>query len=280
MSSPMSSMNGWIERLYQPEYIGENRCIPCTIVNVLIAAVIGVVLGVASVPLGVLAFLAGLAVIYFRGYLVPYTPTLTKQYFPDRVLRWFDKEPAQIETPDDWDDIDVSKVLAEMGVVTECEHADDLCLERKFQSAWRRQIEELRESDRDSRRQELAELLDLDDDAAINEYGTTAAIVKVDGNQVGQWESDAALIADLAADKTLRTWDVDWEQYHVINRSQLLNSLRMFLEQCPACDAPVSIGQETVESCCRSRDVAAVTCTDCGARLFEVELTEDMQAQL
>lgn len=277
----MSSMEGVVKRLSQPEYVGENRCVPCTIVNVLIALIAGVALGIASLPLGVAAFLVGLVVIYFRGYLVPYTPTFTKRYFPDRLLRWFDKDPVGHEmASEDWEqDIDVSEVLFEMGVITECEHADDLCLDSSFQTAWRRQITALQDSNRDDRRQEIVELLDLDDDAAVNEFGNTAAIVRVDGNQVGQWESDAALIADLAADKTLREWDVDWEQYHVVNRSRLVNTLRMFLEQCPSCDAPVSIGQETVESCCRSRDVAAVTCNDCNARLFEIELTDEMQAQ-
>jgi hypothetical protein len=271
-----------MDRLTQPEYTGENRCTPCTVVNVVIAALIAAALGLVSVPLGVVAFLVGLGVIYLRGYLVPYTPALTKRYFPDRVLRWFEKEPVDDGTMDgDWEqDFDVSAALLEIGVITECENVDDLCLESTFQTAWRQQITDLRESDRDDRRREIADLLDLDDESEINEYGHTAAIVQVDGTQVGQWESDAALIADLAADRTLREWDVDWGTYHVVNRSQMLNTLRMFLERCPSCDAPVSIGQETVESCCRSRDVAAVTCDACAARLFEIELTDQMQAQL
>jgi hypothetical protein len=284
MSSSASSIGGLLERLYQPEYTGENRCTPCTVVNVVIAAGAGVVLGLASVPVGVAAFLVGLATIHLRGYLVPYTPTLTKRYFPDRVLRWFDKAPQAaadrgVDTAEP-EDIDVSTILLEMGVIAECETVDDLCLDPAFQTATREEIADLRESDRESRAAEIATLLALDADHEIDEYGTNAAIVTVDGTHVGQWESDAALLADLAADRTLRDWDVGWEQYHVINRSRMLDTLRMFLERCPACDAPVSVGQDTVESCCRSRDVAAVTCDACGSRLFEIELTEEMQAQL
>jgi hypothetical protein len=280
-------MDGLTERLYQPEYVGENRCTPCTAVNVVIAAGLGAVLGLASVPVGAAAFLLGVAAIHFRGYLVPYTPALTKQYFPDRVLRWFDKAPTEgavereaTAATDEPDDVDVSATLLEMGVIAECEDVDDLCLDEAFQAAWRREVADLRESDRDGRRAEIAALLDLEADHEIEEYGRNAAIVSVDGTHAGQWESDAALLADLAADRTLRDWGVGWEGYHVVDRSRILNTLRMFLERCPACDAPVSIGQETVESCCRSRDVAAVACDDCGARLFEIELTDEMQAQL
>jgi hypothetical protein len=48
-----------------------------------------------------------------------------------------------------------------------------------------------------------------------------------------------------------------------------LSGLRLFVETCPVCDGRVSIGEETVESCCRSYDVVAVACDDCDARLLE-----------
>jgi hypothetical protein len=35
------------------------------------------------------------------------------------------------------------------------------------------------------------------------------------------------------------------------------------------CAGPVSLGQDTVESCCRSYEVVAVSCSDCDSRLFE-----------
>jgi hypothetical protein len=40
------------------------------------------------------------------------------------------------------------------------------------------------------------------------------------------------------------------------------------------------MGQETVESCCRSREVIAVGCESCGDRLFEATLTDQLQAEL
>jgi hypothetical protein len=272
----MFSRLGLVDRLRQPEYVGENRCIPCTMVNLLIALVLAGATALVAPPLGAGVLVAALAAIYLRGYLVPYTPTLTRRYFPDRVLRWFDKEPTvrDVERPEDVEDIDVETLLYEAGVVTECEDVDDLCLEPAFQRAWRDEIEALRA--KDSLRGDLLDLLGLDGEHDLEEYGDGARVVRVDGQHVGQWESDAALVADLAADEVLAGWDDDWADLHVVNRSEVLGSLRLFLERCPNCDAPVSIDQDRARSCCRAIDVAVMTCEDCGARIFEFRLDEEL----
>lgn len=84
-------LDDFIERLKQPEYTDENRCPPCTAVNLLIAAAIAVVAGRRNRGVGILVFLGGAALIYLRGYLVPGTPELTKRYLPETVLAAFGK---------------------------------------------------------------------------------------------------------------------------------------------------------------------------------------------
>lgn len=81
------------EAVRRPEYTGENRCLPCTVVNVLIATVLGAVVSKRSRLGGAAVVAVSLASIYLRGYLVPGTPELTKRYLPRAVLRWFGKEP-------------------------------------------------------------------------------------------------------------------------------------------------------------------------------------------
>ena len=85
----MASTSGRLARFKQPEYTGENRCLPCTVVNTIIALVlsVAVVAGVARVAnpaaglaAGVVLLGCSLGAIYLRGYLVPGTPELTKQY--------------------------------------------------------------------------------------------------------------------------------------------------------------------------------------------------------
>ena len=92
-----------VDALRQEEYIGENRCLPCTAVNVILGAVVALIGGAAvKRALGRTAgrltalILAGVfgALIYLRGYLVPGTPELTKRYLPQPVLKLFGKEPG------------------------------------------------------------------------------------------------------------------------------------------------------------------------------------------
>ena len=41
------------------------------------------------------------------------------------------------------------------------------------------------------------------------------------------------------------------------------------VDTCPECGGIPEFGTDTVESCCSTHQVAAVSCTDCDARLFE-----------
>ena len=81
-----------VDDLKQPAYTGENRCEPCTILNLLIAGAVGSLIARKSRLGGLFAVGFSIVLIYLRGYLVPGTPTLTKQYLPAEVLRWFGKD--------------------------------------------------------------------------------------------------------------------------------------------------------------------------------------------
>jgi len=268
-----------IDRLRRPEYTGENRCLPCTILNAAIAAVAAGTVGLAAGGrLGALAggLLGGgllvvfAAAIYLRGYLVPGTPRLTEAYLPDRVLRWFGKAPPAGGGADRGG-IDVERVLALADAVTESEREDDLRLTEAFHAAWRDRIADLRE--RESISEDLAAVLDVDPDRLLlKEFeGIFVAYVDARDNRVGEWESRAACLADVAAANELRTRYDGWTHLDAEERGAVLNSLRIFLQRCPACDEPVTVDEEVVASCCRSVDVLAGSCRGCGARVFEVE---------
>ncbi|SFS69967.1 hypothetical protein [Halostagnicola kamekurae] len=108
-----------IDRLRQPDYTGENRCTPCTLLNVAIAAVLvaaatTVALSrtdrVGAAVLGTaLAAVSG-AAIYLRGYLVPGTPRLTETVLPDRVHRRLETRPSGVD-----DDASVDLALKGIG---------------------------------------------------------------------------------------------------------------------------------------------------------------------
>lgn len=265
-----------LETLRQPEYTGENRCFPCTVVNAVLA--VGFAVVVASLlgagvgwEIGIVAATFVLVVsagsIYLRGYLVPGTPWLTKTYFPEWVLRRFDKHSSP-EPPVD-EEFDVESVLLRAGALEPCEHSDDLCLTDDFEAAWNDRISAAK-SDAGPYT-ELAQLLDVEPDRLDIEEYQHAFVAKLDTDRIGQWESRAAFLADVAAGAALQERLRGWGSLDVRQRHQLLQGLRVFLEECPACAGTVTMDEETVESCCRSIDVVAVSCQECGARVLEIE---------
>ena len=268
-----------VDRVRQPEYTGENRCTPCTLVNVVIAAIVSLAFGVVWLPLAVVSFALFVGVIYTRGYLVPGTPTLTKRYFPDRVLRWFDKDPSATAVSVDGDvdlgsgdapALDVEAVLQDAGALEPCEDVDDLCLTADFESAWRREIDR---TDDTVVRRRLASILDIDEEEITLTERDRWFVAVVDGIFVGRWESHAALTADIATDTVLEGQIDDWEAFSPDQRSALTRGLRIYLDSCPDCGGRVDFKEETAESCCRTWEVLVTRCEACDSRLFEIDLS-------
>jgi hypothetical protein len=277
-----SALPDLVDGLRQPAYTGDNRCLPCTVVNVLIAVAIAVTIAavaataaspVAGIGLGGTALCLFVAAIYLRGYLVPGTPRLTERYAPAWLLRAFDKEPDAVDVdvaagPGE-DALDVEAVLRSLDAVEECEDVDDVCLTPAFRAAWRERVVSLREDDVDRESRVLAAVLGLDpSEITFSEFGD-ALVAHYEHGRAGQWESRAAFLADMAAGEELRSRAGDWDALAPEAKDAVLGGLRAFLERCPACDGPVSMAEETVASCCRSGAVIAVTCEECGARLME-----------
>ncbi|QDX39991.1 hypothetical protein [Salarchaeum sp. JOR-1] len=253
-----------LDAVRRPEYTGENRCLPCTGVNIVLAAAGALVLlVVAPAAVALAAFALALAVIYVRGYLVPGTPALTARYLPDRVLRLFDKSPRGDA------DLDVLGTLTALNAIVETADGD-VALAPDFDAEWRVRI-----ADSDTatpRTADLAALLDVDpDDIDVRYHGDGACSVFCGPDIVGRWESPAAFNADVTADAVLAARD-GWRALPLTHRGELLAALRACLDTCPACHGRVELRSDVVSSCCRSVDVAAADCTQCGSRLFEVEL--------
>ncbi len=270
----MGETGGVLTRFKQPEYTGENRCLPCTVVNVLIAVVLSIGVGAGlvtvssptvSVAIGSGIFLVSAAAIYFRGYLVPGTPELTKQYFPPWLLSLFGKGPNEGNEYDS--DLDPEVALQEIGALEPCPEGDDLCLTEAFRVEWDDEINRVKAAD--VSRERLLDLLDIDQGTVeFKEFGD-AFQATVDGRVVGKWESEAAFLADLGAANVLADRYRNWEEMPVEEQSQLLNGIRLFIDTCPECGGIPEFGTDTVESCCSTHQVAAVSCADCDARLFE-----------
>lgn len=259
-------------RLRHPEYTGRNRCLPCTIVNLALAAMLTAGVAAVSPPAAVLVATAALAAVYLRGYLVPGTPALTKRYLPASVLDWFDRSSARHATHQ----VDPGSVLVRAGVLTDTDDGTDLVLDPVFATAWAARTGELVDGGDGEQAALAARLAVPAGSLAVTSYGTGLS-AHLDGELLGSWESRTAFFADMAGMELLAPLVDDWHQLPVAAQSEAAATLRLFAETCPDCGGAVELGEETIESCCSTHQVVAATCAGCGVRLLEVRLTGAMR---
>ncbi|MFC7176178.1 hypothetical protein [Halosegnis marinus] len=265
MATTERSLAGLPARLRRPEYTGENRCLPCTAVNLVIAAGLTGATALVSPPAALAVAGVSLASIYLRGYLVPGTPELTKRYLPERVLAWFGK--AEVAPPVADADFDTVAFLDRTGVVVE--RGDDVALHPDFAAALADAAFDL--NGEAPARAAAADLLAVDPERVDFAPGATAWRVTLDGSTLGRWESRAAFVADLAAHEALGEWTDEWGLVPGGARGRTLSAIRACLDTCPVCEGDIQLGTQLVTSCCREYEVVAATCADCDARLFETD---------
>ncbi len=263
--------------LRRPEYTGENRCTPCTVANLAIAAVLSLGVGLLAAPLGLALFALSLGAIWLRGYLVPGTPELTKRYFPDWLLALFDKhERPAVEF--DGETFDAQDYLVKAGLVVDDPDAPDAVLNPDFAAAWQDRAAALAAADEERPSVgELSSLIDVPVDRLnVEPIGTHSVVAYADDQYIGQWESRAAYAAEMAAATELDERLPAWRDLPLGHRSRLLAALRLFVETCPDCGGAVTLGDEVVKSCCRSWHVVAARCVNCGTRLLEIDVDPEL----
>ena len=251
----------WRVTIRRPEYTGENRCLPCTAVNLALTGVFAGVIALVSRGAAVVFVVFALSSIAFRGYLVPGTPTLTKRYFPKRLLSWFGKGD---EVPVEQDVFDVAGFLEASGIVEV--DGDDVTIAPEFEIALGDAVYEL--TDEPAIRRATAQFLAVDSDRISLDRGDPWT-VRVGDSIVGSWESRAAFVTDLGADRLLAERDPDWGTRSVATRGRTLSAIRACLDICPVCAGEVRLGTTTVETCCREEVHVRATCAECDAPLFE-----------
>lgn len=262
------------DTLRNPEYTDKNRCNACTAINALIAVGLSLAVSIVLIPMFSTLFVASVStgllsisiiMIWLRGYLVPRTPALTKRYMPLWMLAWFGKDTKYSD--DTEEQIDIEGVLLEAGAVRSCEDIDDLCLSESFSQDWKNELSAVRE-DVDPR----ATLPELGYDTSnvqldVEAYEDAIVIVR-DNQRISNWPSKTALKIDIAASRALEKRYEKWNDIRPVIRSQVLDGLRIFLDECPDGET-VTIRSETVESCCSTHEVVTAVYAESGERLVE-----------
>lgn len=269
-----------IDTLRRPEYTGENRCAPCTAVNVAAVLAAAAVAGVRRRSLAVPVLAVGAALVYLRGYVVPGTPA----FAPDlvRSVGLEDQfrhvaadggDPEQRRESDDLvADTDPGELLGAMfrhGVIEEGAGDDDaLYLTAAFETGWREELETLRAASPDDLVEATAEVVPFEAEGERKYDG-----VSVEGEEGVVWLRPTNATGDVAAVRAMERLDVPESL-----RAPATTPLRLFTPECPACGGDLE--ERTVaDGCCGgtmgiddtpTRDVLA--CVDCEA---EVHVFDD-----
>lgn len=266
-----------LSTLRSREYTGENRCWPCTVVNLLVVGVASLLLLVRRRRGGAAVVAAvGAGLVYLRGYVVPYTPAFAPELvrvspLPDYLFHDPDTHGDRYEPGTDERtsltaiDLDGETVLRELGAAGVVEaDGEMLRLTDDVDAEWHAEMDRL--SDRS-----LATLADeiRRDVSRITE----ADSMETDGQEwlvLGRDEAMVARpvgVAELAAYRVLGPY-VDDEAVRLAGA----RSLRMFLDRCPVCD--VELVETDEATCCgsypnpREKPDEVLACPECDQRLF------------
>lgn len=246
-------------RFRAPQYTGPNRCWPCTALNVGIVLLGGVMLtAVGGVALALPAVVVGLATVWFRGYLVPGTPSLGRQ-LPEPVRSRFGTHDPVTERP-------ATGALVAADVLD-----DDLALDPEADTTIQAQASAYVD-DRDTL--ESAALAQFDaTTVSVNRQlgGGERWFVLDDSEQtVRQWESRPVAALDVAGAAYLDQRLPDWDHRDGRERSAMLALLRYGASNCPDCGATFDESEGADVTCCGGRSlVGARRCAECGYALVD-----------
>ncbi|WP_331233511.1 hypothetical protein [Natronorarus salvus] len=254
-----------------PGYVGENRCLPCTAVNLALVAVAALALARRSRVGALSVGLLGTALVWTRGYIVPYTPRFAPWLVSFLPVDPFHREsgPGSIGALDDADGEAVLAALAEAGVVRLGE--DRVTLDPAFEEHWVAEMGALRSLSDRALADELAGDLDGVDGVEVLSVAGDVRFALGERGLPGTFVSRPVAIAELAAIRTLGRVAPTIEES---TRAAATRPLRGFLERCPACEC--SLSERPVTGCCGGRDPrslpeAEVVCPACDRRLFVVD---------
>ena len=160
--------------------------------------------------------------------------------------------------------VDPETFLLEADAVTQTEDGTDLQFTDAFQRAVTAQLETVRELGVDPHH--IATLFGVDDEAVSRAERPTPAF-KI-RHTIRNWSSEAALLVDVAVDRALRDRTSDWDDVPGRQRYRILQSLRLFQEECPFCAGTVVMGDSVFRSTpSGEQEFTPVVCDDCD-RLF------------
>jgi hypothetical protein len=234
------------DHLKQTEYIGANRCLPCTAANVAILAGLCLLAAVVT-PIGaVLLAIVGVTLIFFRGYFVPFTPRFgpsLKAAVSSLRSRPLDPEHDSLAI----DDISGETVLDELrrADIVSIE-GEELALSPAFEEAWNTEMRAARDLSLCELGQWAVTLLEgtaIEDVEAVDDpWMDPYLAVTFESGEQAVLDYPVA-VAELSAIAVL-----DDAELGAAVQLGAAGPLRGFLDSCPVCDT--TLEQSRYAGCC------------------------------
>lgn len=249
----------------RPEYVGENRCLPCTALNAALVVAVAAAVGRRNRMLGGFAAAVGGLLIAVRGYVVPGTPRFAPALTDPLPVSFGHDGPYEPSgsLAADPDPEDLMTALVEAGVLVP--EGEELFLEGSFREDWEARAAELRALPT----AELAARTAAASPEPVAGEAVGDRVLLAGGRDVRL--SRAVAIAETAAVETLADRGVPERV-----RAAAARPLRTFVRTCPACGGEVR--ETTLRNCCGgpgslrgTPERAVLACADCDAVVFEFD---------
>lgn len=237
-----------LDAVRRPEYTGEHRCWPCTVVNAALLLVVAALVAVVSPPLALVVLVSGGALVALRGYVVPYTPRFAPRlvaplpfaFGPRRATDGGRRSDELAAGADDADGERVTSALLEAGVLVADE--DGVALAPGFADGWTAEMARLRALDDDEAAAAVAAAAPFEATGRVADGGVA---VEGRGPDEGRfaWLTRARAFADAGAVRAMADHGVPGAL-----RAHAAPPLRMFVPECPTTGGPVE--ETTYRNCC------------------------------
>ncbi len=259
-----TSLRRSLDRLREPAYTGENRCWPCTVVNLVIVAVAGLAVSRRDRTAGGAVVAAGCLLVRLRGYVVPGTPRFAPPLVEPLPVDFGHESPDGVGSDSLAGDVDPEAMTAALVEAGTLEANDDrLRLEPSFRTAWEDRTATLRELSGERLASRAAAAAPGPAEGAFHD-----GRVLVAGDR-DVWLSRAVAVAETAAVETLADRELPAGL-----RAAAAGPLRTFLRDCPACGGDVV--ETTLRNCCGGPgsvhghpERSVLACEGCDAVVFE-----------
>lgn len=271
----------------RPEYTGDQRCWPCTAINLLTLGGVCALVALWQPVAALLVAALGGILVWVRGYFIPYTPAFAPRIVdtlgldeelhpgatgspPEGRSDALDDLPGAHRgegPPPDLDGEAILETLLDAGVLTA--DGEHLVLTPEFYDDWRATMADLRGLDTQTLAAVTREVTPASEVSAVTSEEAEWVVLS-DGRTIESetWLRRPVVIAEIAAVSALE----DRERLDRPTRLAAAGELRMFLQACPVCGT--ALEETTTASCCgdytapRRTPDEVIACPACDVPLY------------